>query len=91
MSSLTKHNGISFGILSLISNSHRCHRLAQQALSEQSLAEAKSAAQRLLARIRFLERRKFASSSPRHIESDAKALARQQCVICSDMRQFSFA
>jgi hypothetical protein len=56
-----------------------------------ALATAKTSAQQLFSRIKFLEKRRYASSSPRQLESNARALARQQCIICNDMKQFSFA
>jgi hypothetical protein len=55
-----------------------------------ALAHAKTVAQQLSARIRLLEKRKFASSAPRHVKDHAKTLARRQCVICNEMRQFNF-
>jgi uncharacterized phage infection (PIP) family protein YhgE len=55
-----------------------------------ALARAKTVAQQLSVKIRFLEKRKFASSAPRHIQNNAKTLARRQCVICNDMKQFNF-
>jgi chromosome segregation ATPase len=55
-----------------------------------TLVIAKGAAQQLFSRIKFGEKRKFASSAPHGFETNAKRLAQQQCVICDDMRQFSF-
>jgi hypothetical protein len=56
----------------------------------ETIGVAKAGAQEMLRRIRFLEKRRFASTSPRQFESNARVLAKQQFVLCNDIKQFRF-
>lgn len=53
-----------------------------------TMIAAKSISQDLISRIRLLEKRKYASSTPKDFESDVKTLASQQIVLTEDMKQF---
>jgi hypothetical protein len=70
-------------------------RFASQDLSTkieivETLGVAKAAAQEMLRRIRWMDKRRIASIAPRQSDANTRRLAQQQFILCNDIRQFQF-